>query len=131
MNIQKLILLVTSLMGILAAFMPWASLPLIGAISGFSGDGKITAFLFLLSVPVLLFDRGGMMKHLDDPIRNSRLWILLLLNFSVALIMSYKVVTMSTKIVSFISMGFWLTLILSMIATLFIVFRLFTELRRK
>jgi hypothetical protein len=28
-------------------------------------------------------------------------------------------------------MGFWLTLILSMIATLFIVFRLFTELRRK
>lgn len=131
MNIQKLILLATSFLGILAAFMPWASLPFTGSISGFSGDGKITAFLFLLSVPVLLFDREGVMKHLEDPIRNNRLWILLLLNGLVALIMLYKVFTMSSKIISFISIGFWLTLILSVIATLFIGFKLFTERRGK
>ena len=46
MNKQRLAILITSCIGIIATFLPWVQLPIVGAINGTEGDGWITCVFF-------------------------------------------------------------------------------------
>jgi len=53
-HIQRVAFGVAAILGALATFMPWATLPIVGTIYGTAGDGWITLVLFLPAV-VLAF----------------------------------------------------------------------------
>ena len=53
---QRIAILITVGCGMLATFLPWVHVPIIGAISGARGDGWITLFLF---VPALVLTLIG------------------------------------------------------------------------
>lgn len=53
---QRLFLVVASSLGILSTFLPWIHVPIIGAVSGASGDGWLTLPLFL---PTLVLSLRG------------------------------------------------------------------------
>lgn len=60
MNQQRLIILIISALGILATFMPWATVPIVGSINGSQGDGWITLILFAIGlIPIFLGDRAN------------------------------------------------------------------------
>lgn len=62
-HVQKLALAVASVLGILATFMPWATLPVVGTIYGTAGDGWVTLALFVPAL-VLAF-RGDRLSPLQ------------------------------------------------------------------
>ena len=58
MHKQRLIIMVISILGMLATFMPWVKAPLIGSVNGTEGDGWITLGLFAVALVMsLLGDR--------------------------------------------------------------------------
>ena len=60
---QRVAIGIASGVGILACFLPWASLPSVGSISGAKGDGWIYAGMLL--VPILIAFLGDKTKALD------------------------------------------------------------------
>lgn len=60
---QRVAIGIASGVGILACFLPWASLPIVGSISGVKGDGWIYAGMLL--VPILIAFLGDKTKALD------------------------------------------------------------------
>lgn len=63
MHKQRLSILIASGLGVLATFMPWVKVPLIGSMSGTKGDGWITLILF--TVPLVLSLLGDKTKELS------------------------------------------------------------------
>ena len=62
-HIQRAALGGSSILGALATFMPWVSVPIIGTIYGTAGDGWITLALF---IPALVFSwLGDRLKPID------------------------------------------------------------------
>ncbi len=57
---QRLFLVVASSLGMLSTFLPWVHVPMIGAVSGASGDGWLTLPLFL---PAIVLSLRGQ-KHI-------------------------------------------------------------------
>lgn len=64
---QRVAIGIASGVGILACFLPWASLPIVGSISGAKGDGWIYAGILL--VPILIAFLGDKTKALDKKSR--------------------------------------------------------------
>ena len=54
MNKQRLAILITSCIGIIATFLPWVQLPIVGAINGTEGDGWITCVFFAIALATSL-----------------------------------------------------------------------------
>ena len=50
MNKQRLVMLIVAGLGMLATFLPWVNVPIIGSVSGTAGDGWITFVLFLVAL---------------------------------------------------------------------------------
>ena len=58
MHKQRLGILIAAGVGILATFLPWANIPLVGSVYGTAGDGWITLVLFVITaVMTVLGDR--------------------------------------------------------------------------
>jgi hypothetical protein len=55
MNKQRKAILIVSIAGALATFMPWVKVPLLGSINGSQGDGWITFALFLVPAVISQF----------------------------------------------------------------------------
>ena len=64
---QRVAIGIASGVGILACFLTWASLPIVGSISGAKGDGWIYAGMLL--VPILIAFLGDKTKALDKKSR--------------------------------------------------------------
>lgn len=54
MHTQRIVVLICGVLGALVTFLPWATVPIIGTISGTVGDGWITLALFLPAVGLVL-----------------------------------------------------------------------------
>ena len=67
MNKQKIVLVVIAAVGILATFMPWVNVPIVGSINGTQGGGPgwITLGLFAVALVVSLL--GDRSKALISP----------------------------------------------------------------
>lgn len=63
MNKQRLAILVLTVFGGLATFMPWVKAPVVGSVSGTVGDGWITLGLFSIGLVFCLL--GGTSKSLQ------------------------------------------------------------------
>jgi hypothetical protein len=50
MHKQRIGIVVAAAVGMLATFLPWATVPFLGSISGTAGDGFITLILFLVAL---------------------------------------------------------------------------------
>ena len=50
MHNQRTFILIAATLGMLATFLPWATIPLYGAINGTEGDGWISLAIFLIPV---------------------------------------------------------------------------------
>lgn len=58
MNKQRQVILIIAIIGMLATFMPWVNIPIIGAINGARGIGWLTLILYAIpAVVTLLNDR--------------------------------------------------------------------------
>ncbi len=65
MNKQRLAILICAALGMLAIFMPWVNVPILGAINGTRGNtGWITFVIFI--APLIISLVGDRMKGLDD-----------------------------------------------------------------
>lgn len=64
MSKQRLAILITSGIGILATFLPWIQAPIVGAINGTKGDGWITCALFTVTLIATLV--GNRKKNLKE-----------------------------------------------------------------
>lgn len=63
MNKQRLAVLIVASLGVLATFMPWVKVPIVGTINGTKGDGWITLILFAVSLIIsLLNDKKAALK---------------------------------------------------------------------
>ncbi len=54
MHKQRLAVLIASAVGMLAVFLPWANVPLMGSVNGTQGDGLISFFLFIIPIVIVL-----------------------------------------------------------------------------
>lgn len=66
-NSQRIAIAISAGIGILACFMPWVSLPIVGTVNGASGDGLI--FAGLLVIPLLLSLLGDKTKQIDKKVK--------------------------------------------------------------
>lgn len=66
-HVQRIAIIAAASFGILATFLPWVSLPILGTIYGTAGDGWITLCLFIPAV-VLAF-RGDRLAPLTGGVR--------------------------------------------------------------
>lgn len=66
-NAQRIAIAISAGIGILACFMPWVSLPIVGTVNGASGDGLI--FAGLLVIPLLLSLLGDKTKQIDKKVK--------------------------------------------------------------
>ncbi|MBB1549973.1 hypothetical protein HG449_003875 [Candidatus Saccharibacteria bacterium] len=66
-NTQRIAIAISSGIGILACFMPWVSLPIVGTVNGASGDGLI--FAALLAIPLLMVLLGDKTKQIEKKIK--------------------------------------------------------------
>lgn len=66
-NSQRIAIAISAGIGILACFMPWVSLPIVGTVNGTSGDGLI--FAGLLVIPLLLSLLGDKTKQIDKKVK--------------------------------------------------------------
>jgi hypothetical protein len=63
MNKQRLGILIVAVVGMLATFMPWVNVPIIGSVDGTKGDGWITFVLFAIPLIIcLLNDKSKSVK---------------------------------------------------------------------
>lgn len=63
MNKQRLFILAAAVVGIVASFLPWITLPM-GSISGIKGDGWLTLILFLVPTIIsVLGNRNGRLSR--------------------------------------------------------------------
>lgn len=115
MNKQKMAILITTLVGCLAAFMPWAILPFVGPVSGFSGDGKITLFLFLATVTMIFIGPPYSFLPTGEPLHRRAKAIIFLINLLTFGIMIWKATQIPERVLPFIALGFWLTLVASLL----------------
>lgn len=59
MHRQRLAMTIAAGLGVLATFMPWVNVPLIGSVPGTQGDGWITLVIFAIALlPALANDRA-------------------------------------------------------------------------
>jgi len=56
MNKQRIAILVPAGIGVLATFLPWVTMPIVGSVSGASGDGWITLLLFIPAIVITLIN---------------------------------------------------------------------------
>ena len=67
MNKQRLAILIAAGLGVLATFLPWVKVPIIGTIDGTKGDGWITLVLFAVPLTISFLNdktkaiEGGML----------------------------------------------------------------------
>lgn len=67
MSKQRLAILIVSVLGALATFMPWIKVPILGTINGTKGDGWITLVLFTIPLVITLLNdktkavKGGLL----------------------------------------------------------------------
>ena len=54
MNKQRLAILIVAGLGVLATFLPWVKVPIIGSVNGTQGDGWITLVLFAIAILISL-----------------------------------------------------------------------------
>jgi hypothetical protein len=63
MSKQRLAILIVAGLGVLATFMPWVSIPIVGTVNGTKADGWITLALFAVPLVIsLLNDRTKQLK---------------------------------------------------------------------
>jgi hypothetical protein len=73
MHLQRLLIIIGAAAGMLATFLPWVTMPLIGSLPGTKGDGWITFGLFVaVAVLAVVKDRerplsGGMKLAVAAP----------------------------------------------------------------
>lgn len=63
MNKQRLIILVLAVLGMLAVFMPWVNMPIVGAVNGARGDGWFVFCLY--AIPAIIAVLGNRAKPLQ------------------------------------------------------------------
>lgn len=54
MNKQRLAILIVAGLGVLATFLPWVKVPILGSVNGTQGDGWITLVLFAIAILISL-----------------------------------------------------------------------------
>ncbi|MDA9775431.1 hypothetical protein N9B67_03810 [Algibacter sp.] len=54
MNKQRLAILTVAGLGVLATFLPWVKVPILGSVNGTQGDGWITLVLFAIAILISL-----------------------------------------------------------------------------
>jgi hypothetical protein len=97
---------IISLIGIISAFLPWVTVPLLGSISGIKGDGIITLILFAISLIVIFFNERSSF------IMNNLTKIVTSINGLIFLMMMWKLIQVS-QMMSLLGIGFWGTLLAS------------------
>jgi hypothetical protein len=55
MNNQRMSILIVSVIGMIATFLPWVNAPFIGSINGTKGDGWFTLCFFLIPACISIF----------------------------------------------------------------------------
>ena len=56
MNKQRIGILIVAVIGMLATFMPWIKIPIVGTIMGTEEEGWITFILFAIPLVISLFN---------------------------------------------------------------------------
>ena len=94
MNKQRIAMLICAVAGIIATFMPWFNMPLIGSVNGTqaNNDGWITLALF--AVPLLLSMLGNRTKSLEG----AMLFIAIAAGLVAAGIAVYRIIDFKNKI---------------------------------
>lgn len=91
MNKQRMFILAASVLGIVASFLPWITLPM-GSISGIKGDGWLTLILFLVPTIIsVLGNRNGRLSR-------TNLYIAMGPALLAALIGLYKIIDFNTSL---------------------------------
>ncbi len=92
LNKQRLAILIASILGALATFMPWLKAPIIGTINGTKGDGWITMILFAIPIFISLY------KDKTKPIKGKLLNPVIFPPILAAIIGIYKIIKFNTTI---------------------------------
>ena len=92
MNKQRLGIIVTAGLGILATFLPWVKAPIVGSIYGTNGDGWITLILFAIPMTI------GLLNDKTKPINGGLLFIAIVTSIIAAIIGIQKIIEFNSNI---------------------------------
>ena len=65
-NKQRLVILISAALGMIATFLPWVNAPILGSIAGTKGDGWFTFVLYLIPLVIALI--GKQIEPIKAPI---------------------------------------------------------------
>jgi hypothetical protein len=93
MNNQRLAILITSGLGALATFMPWAKAPIIGSVSGSQSElGWVSFCLFIVSLVLSL------LNDKNKPISGGILYGIIIPSLSASILGIWKIIEFNSKI---------------------------------